>query len=158
MNQIKNTDMKSLIILVASMLAFTWSIDAQTINKEGERAVQAEERMEKAKADRDEKLNLTEAQSSELDKINADYRTKMQAENRANRQARMEKAKELNEWRTQEFKRVLDEDQFTQWQAMQQERKSRANSVHERKMDRKRGGDGDKKPKSRQQRGPRGQR
>lgn len=147
--------MKSLIILVASMMAFTWSLDAQNIDKKGERAAQAEERMEKAKAERDEKLNLTEAQSAELDRINAEYREKMRAEQKENRKARMEKAKELNEMRTEEFKKVLDEEQFAQWQSMQKERKSRAKSLKVRHMEKRRGVDGD--IPSRKEKGPRGQ-
>lgn len=147
--------MKSLIILVASMMAFTWSLDAQNIDKKGEKAVQAEERMEKAKAERNEKLNLTEAQSAELDRINAEFREKMKTENKENRKARMERAKELNEMRTEEFKKVLSEEQFAQWQEMQNERQSRSKSMKVRQMEKKRGGDGDMP--SRKQKGPRGQ-
>lgn len=154
-NQIKNTNMKSLIILVASMMAFTWSLDAQNIDKKGERAAQSEERMEKAKAERNEKLNLTEAQSAELDRINAEFREKMQAENKETRKARMERVKELNEMRAEEFKKVLDEEQFAQWQEMQQERQSRAKNMKARQMEKRRGGDGDLP--SRKEKGPRGQ-
>lgn len=119
------------ILLVVFIALFSMPLLAQQ-EKSGkdkmdktQRAEKMQQRKDKAKAERNEKLGLSETQVKQMDEINAKYREVFQSQKEANRETNRAQAKEIHQEREAELKKILSEEQFAQWKEMRSERKGK---------------------------------
>jgi len=149
--------MKNLMLLVLGFMVTQTGLFAQReINSVNNKERMEERRME-MKQERDSQLNLTEDQSSQMDEINEAYREKMVSQRNTEREDRKNAIHTLNDWRTEEIRKVLNEEQFATWQEMQVKRQERTQGAMEKKKgERVRQNKKDTGDRPTRQRGPRG--